>query len=76
MSLFITAVHPARGTLWAATDEAAHHLRVEVAERCFSALLKPFRSRQGVRWRARNPATLRPIRQGSAAWVSLAELSV
>lgn len=45
MSRFVTASHPARGTLWAAIDEHAHHLTGQVAERRFNAFLAPFRSR-------------------------------
>jgi hypothetical protein len=46
MSSFLTASHPTRGTLWAAIDADARHLRGEVAERRFSAFLRPFRNEE------------------------------
>jgi hypothetical protein len=44
MSRFLTGSHPQRGTLWVAIDEQTHHLSGEVAERRFSAFLRPFKS--------------------------------
>lgn len=44
MSRFITATHPEHGKLWAAIDEAAHHLDGRVCDRRFSAFLAPFRT--------------------------------
>lgn len=45
-SRYVTASHPALGTLWAAIDERTHHLAGRIAERRFSAFLAPFRSRE------------------------------
>lgn len=45
-SRFVTASHPALGTLWAAIDEGSHHLEGRIAERRFTAFLAPFRSRR------------------------------
>lgn len=45
-SRFVTALHPTRGTLWAAIDERTHHLEGRIAERRFGAFLAPFRSRK------------------------------
>lgn len=44
MSRFLKASHRHRGTLWAAIDDQAHHLTGQVAERRFSAFLRPFKS--------------------------------
>lgn len=38
----ITGEHPAKGTLYAAIDERAHHVVGRVAERRFGAFLAPF----------------------------------
>lgn len=43
---FVTASHPALGTLWAALDERTHHLEGRIAERRCGAFLAPFRSRE------------------------------
>jgi len=42
---FVTATHPALGTLWACVEPTAVYPVGKVAERRFAAFLTPFRSR-------------------------------